>query len=73
MLLAVGAVLAVLVVASNLPTGTGTLFAPTRRLGGIVKYFLIGNLGTLLGVWDWMTGRIPTRWEPVADDVEQSP
>ena len=35
-----------------------------RRATGLAHYFTLGNVGTLLGVFDVLAGRDFTRWEP---------
>lgn len=35
----------------------------------IAHYFIIGNIGTLVGLVDWARGRVPTRWNPVKTDI----
>lgn len=34
------------------------------RLSGAAFYLCVGGLGTLLGVWDYLSGRTVVRWEP---------
>lgn len=38
-----------------------------RRVAELAFYFCIGNLGTLLGLWDFLRGRRVIRWDPVKD------
>lgn len=38
--------------------------APLRRLGGLIYYFVLGNLGMLLGWWDFLRGKRIAVWEP---------
>lgn len=47
-----------------------TPFAPraARKASSLAAYFLLGNLGTLLGVSDFLSGRRAGRWDPVKDD-----
>ncbi len=35
-----------------------------RKIAGGARYFVLGNMGTLLGVWDYMTGRAAVKWNP---------
>lgn len=35
-----------------------------RRIGGVTYYFLVGNVGMLLGWWDFFSGKRPAVWEP---------
>jgi len=41
---------------------------PVRRLSATACYFALGQLGTLLGVVDFCTGRQVTKWDPVKTD-----
>ncbi len=38
------------------------------RLTSLSFYFVLGNLGTLLGMWDFALGRAPARWTPIKTD-----
>ena len=42
---------------------------PLRRASGVAYYVALGQLGTLLGLIDFLTGRRVTRWEPLKTDV----
>jgi cellulose synthase/poly-beta-1,6-N-acetylglucosamine synthase-like glycosyltransferase len=48
--------------------GSYHLSAPLHRLGGLSFYFLVGNLGILLGWWDYLVGKRAAVWEPIKDD-----
>ena len=40
-----------------------------RRSSAVAYYVALGQLGTLLGLVDFLTGRQVTRWEPLKSDV----
>lgn len=52
------------------------LFTPVikpgaNKLGKLmyaIHYFVLGNLGMLLGVWDFITNKKVIKWEPVKND-----
>ena len=60
--------------------GTALLGAVLPRLPGWLGkltrkayYFLLGNLGTALGLWDFLRGHRVVRWDPNEGDGDSSP
>lgn len=41
---------------------------PLRRFAGFAFYFCVGNLGTLLGLLDFLAGKRVVRWDPIKQD-----
>ncbi len=40
-------------------------FAPVRKVISVITYFVLGQVGTLLGVFDFLRGKKIDRWVPV--------
>jgi cellulose synthase/poly-beta-1,6-N-acetylglucosamine synthase-like glycosyltransferase len=48
--------------------GLGLLYGKAGaggKAGAVASFFLYGNVGTLLGLWDFLRGREVARWDPV--------
>jgi cellulose synthase/poly-beta-1,6-N-acetylglucosamine synthase-like glycosyltransferase len=47
--------------------GSRSPSSAAEKLASAVSYFLLGNVGTFLGVVDFLSGRAAVKWEPVAE------
>lgn len=61
--------LAFLLLAGGYPILSKTGPKPLRKLSSTAFYFCLGNLGTLLGVVDFLRGRKVVQWNPVKEDA----
>ena len=45
--------------------------SPAKKILSIWHYFCLGNLGTLLGIWDLCRGKRYERWEPLVTESQK--
>ncbi|MDP3979774.1 MAG: hypothetical protein Q8Q33_00005, partial [Chlamydiota bacterium] len=39
-----------------------------RKFGSFALYFIVGNIGSFLGLFDFLRGKSPVKWDPIKQD-----